>query len=95
MFGLARKKRAQRHEPQKAPVTLEEFREMFGRLEDVMRDIESISYKLDAARYHIRRNLHLFSPKELECMAGDGLISYKEIPPEKRTEHARFMAGER
>jgi hypothetical protein len=57
------------------------------RLEDFLEYVEELETKLREARHHIKKNIGLFSPEELECMAMDGLIEYKDIPFDKRTEY--------
>jgi hypothetical protein len=56
-------------------------------LEDFLIYVEAIEDKLAYARHHIKKNINLFSPEELECMAMDGVIDYEDIPENKRTEH--------
>jgi hypothetical protein len=55
-------------------------------LKDLLEYVEELEMKVRAARYHIKKNIGLFSPEELECMAMDGLIEYKDVPFDKRTE---------
>ena len=57
--------------------------------------IEELEWKVNAAKYHIKRHIHDFPPAELECLAMDGLIDWTEIPEEKRTEYARYRAESR
>jgi hypothetical protein len=65
------------------------------RLEDFLEYVEELETKLREARHHIKKNIGLFSPEELECMAMDGLIEYKDIPFDKRTEYvARHIKTE-
>jgi hypothetical protein len=55
-------------------------------LKDFLEYVEELEFKLREARLHIKSNIGLFSPEELECMAMDGIIEYEDIPPGKRTE---------
>jgi hypothetical protein len=56
-------------------------------LEDFLEYVKNLEYKLEWARQHIKKNINLFSPEDLECMAMDGVIDYEDIPENKRTEH--------
>lgn len=61
-------------------------------LKDIKSLVDSLEEELkvlDFARYHIRKHLDAFPPEELECMAEDRIITYEEIPPEKRTEFVK------
>ena len=64
---------------------IEQLKALIGSYEDLNRTLEY-------ARYHIKNHLRDFPPKELECMAMDGIIEHKDIPEDLRTEHSKRMA---
>jgi hypothetical protein len=53
--------------------------------------VDHLEVKIELAKAHIKRNINLFSPDELECMAIDGLIDYQDIPEDKRTEFVKIQ----
>jgi hypothetical protein len=45
------------------------------------------------ARVHILNRVDIFTSKELECMAMDGIIKHEDIPENKRTKHSQYMVN--
>jgi len=71
---------------------LKRLKEIINKMEKFISDINDLINAFNCSRSHILSNMELFSPKELQCMAMDGIIDYSEIPTELRTEHVKFMA---
>ena len=64
-------------------MTSEEFIEGMSKF---LEDYKTLKDKLSYAQNHIIEQIDSFTPKQLECMAMDGIITYCQIPENKRTE---------
>ena len=68
--------------------------ELLRQFKELIDYIENLEKTLDYARTHIRANIRAFTPQELECMALDGIISFHEIPNDKRTDYVKSRLKE-
>lgn len=63
-------------------------------LRDFVNAVQELQVELKWAKHHIKKHLDAFTPKELECMAMDGILAYAEIPADKRTDFVKYMTRE-
>jgi hypothetical protein len=63
--------------------------ELLRQIKELIEYIENLEETLDRAKAHIKANIMAFTPQELECMALDGIISFHEIPKDKRTDYVK------
>jgi len=61
-------------------------------VDELVKSYKQAKKSLEYARFHILNKIRAFEPKELECMAMDGIICHSDIPEDLRTEHSKFMA---
>jgi hypothetical protein len=69
---------------------MKSLREM---LQEFLTYVDSLEIMVEAAKAHIKDHLDVFSPKELDCLVMDGLISAEDVPPKKRTEFIRGLCS--
>ena len=63
-------------------MTSDEFIEGMSKF---LEDYQALKSKLSYAQAHIIEQIDSFTPKQLECMAMDGIITFSQIPEDKRT----------
>lgn len=74
-------------------MTVEEIspRAMVESLSELVKYVKSLEDTLRYARAHIVGNIFKFAPKDLHCMALDGIIEYGDIPDELSDDFVKMM----
>jgi hypothetical protein len=63
-------------------------------LRNLVWEYERMESILEYARFHIKRKINCFTPKELECMVVDGILEAKDIPEDLRTDYVKKWVKE-
>ena len=62
------------------------LKESFEHLERLVQWNDNLNDQVKQAKYHIKKHVRDFPPKELECLCMDDLIKYKDVPEDLATD---------
>ena len=62
---------------------------LITQMRELVNEYDDLKTMVAQAKSHLRAHIADFDCKELECLAMDRLIDYKDIPESKRTDFVR------